>query len=271
MTFELTARLIQAASCGIGELKRAGRQEEADALTATVTEVTVVLETPPEDDAALVEKARGGDYGAFEGLVKHHQGKTYALALGIVKNAAEAEEVVQDTFFSAFQHLDTFRGDARFTTWIYRVATNHALMKLRKKRPEAIGGVLELEAHLSPHASTDGTSPFDALSLWARRPDEALQDREVTAALEASLDLLGDEDRALLLARAIQEASHEDLAHQFNTTVPAIKSRLHRARLQLRQLLVFRSASHRLDGASMAKKRIACGVGQTVSWIDPRA
>ena len=135
MTFELTARLIQAASCGIGELKRAGRQEEADALTATVTEVTVVLETPPEDDAALVEKARGGDYGAFEGLVKHHQGKTYALALGIVKNAAEAEEVVQDTFFSAFQHLDTFRGDARFTTWIYRVATNHALMKLRKKRP----------------------------------------------------------------------------------------------------------------------------------------
>ena len=195
--------------------------------------VLMPLETPPEDDASLVEKARGGDYGAFEELVKRHQGKTYALALGIVKNAAEAEEVVQDTFFSAFQHLDGFRGDARFTTWIYRVATNHALMKLRKKRPEAIGGLLELE----PHFSTEGTSPFDALSLWARRPDDALQDREVTAALEASLDLLDDEDRALLLARAIHDASHEDLAHQFNTTVPAIKSRLHRARLQLRQLL----------------------------------
>ena len=195
------------------------------------------LGTPPEDDTSLVEKARGGDYGAFEELVKRHQGKTYALALGIVKNAAEAEEVVQDTFFSAFQHLDTFRGDARFTTWIYRVATNHALMKLRKKRPEAIGGITELEPHFSPNASTDGTSPFDALSMWARRPDEALQDREVTGALEASLDLLGDEDRALLLARAIHDASHEDLAHQFNTTVPAIKSRLHRARLQLRHLL----------------------------------
>ena len=187
----------------------------------------------PDDDAALVEKARGGDFVAFEELVKRHQGRTYALALGIVKNAAEAEEVVQDTFLSAFQHLDTFRGDARFSTWIFRVATNHALMKLRKKKPEPQGGVFELE----PKMSTEGTSPFDALSLWAKRPDEALQDREVQGALEASLDLLSDEDRALLLARAIHDASHEDLAHQFNTTVPAIKSRLHRARLQLRHLL----------------------------------
>lgn len=193
----------------------------------------VPLETSPDADAELVDKARAGDFVAFESLVKKHQGKTYALALGIVKNAAEAEEVVQDTFLSAFQHLDTFRGDARFSTWIYRVATNHALMKLRKKKPEAIGGVNELE----PKMSTDGTSPFDALSLWAKRPDEALQDREMQAALEASLNLLSADDRALLLARAIHDASHEDLAHQFNTTVPAIKSRLHRARLQLRHLL----------------------------------
>ncbi len=191
------------------------------------------LETPTDEDADLVDKARGGDFVAFEKLVKKHQGKTYALALGITKNAAEAEEVVQDTFLSAFQHLDTFRGDARFSTWIYRVATNHALMKLRKKRPEAIGGVNELE----PKMTTEGTSPFDALSLWAKRPDEALQDREVQKALEAALDELSPEDRALLLARSINDASHEDLAHQFSSTVPAIKSRLHRARLQLRQLL----------------------------------
>ena len=193
----------------------------------------VPLESSVDEDADLVDKARGGDFAAFESLVKKHQGKTYALALGIVKNGAEAEEVVQDTFLSAFQHLDTFRGDARFSTWIYRVATNHALMKLRKKKPEAIGGVNELE----PKMTSDGTSPFDALSLWAKRPDDALQDREVQAALEASLDLLSPDDRALLLARAIHDASHEDLAHQFNSTVPAIKSRLHRARLQLRHLL----------------------------------
>lgn len=187
----------------------------------------------PDEDAALVARARDGDYDAFEALVKKHQGRVYALALGLMKNAAEAEEVVQDTFLSAFQHLDTFRGDARFSTWIFRVASNHALMKLRKKKPEAGGSALDLE----PRMSTDGTSPFDALSLWARRPDEAINDRQVQAALEAALQDLADDDRALLLLRAIDDASHEDLAHQFGTTVPAVKSRLHRARLQLRQLL----------------------------------
>ena len=169
--------------------------------------------------------------------MRRHTGKVYALALGIMKNPAEAEEVVQDTFLSAFQHLDTFRGDARFSTWIFRVASNHALMKLRKKKPEPQGGIFELEPRMNPSGNTEGTSPFDSLSLWARRPDDALQDKEVQQALEQSLDLLDPEDKALLLTRAIDDASHDDLAHQFNTTVPAVKSRLHRARLHLRQLL----------------------------------
>src|ERR1051325_7228450 len=83
-----------------------------------------------DDDVALVNAAREGDFVAFETLVKKHQAKVYALALGMTKNPAEAEEVVQDTFLSAFQHLDTFRGDSKFSTWIFRVASNHALMKL---------------------------------------------------------------------------------------------------------------------------------------------
>lgn len=187
----------------------------------------------PDEDAALVARSQAGDFDAFEELVRRHQRRVYALALGITKNAAEAEEVVQDTFLSAFQHLDSFRGDARFSTWIFRVASNHALMKLRKKKPEAMGDATDLE----PKMHAMGTSPFDALSLWARRPDEAVDDRQVQEALEASLERLSPDDRALLLLRAIEDASHEDLAHQFGTTVPAIKSRLHRARLQLRHLL----------------------------------
>jgi RNA polymerase sigma-70 factor (ECF subfamily) len=207
----------------------------------------VPLETPPGDtdtsqrgpkggpdaDHVLVEKARNGDYGAFEQLVRKHQGRIYALALGLTKNAAEAEEVAQETFVSAFEHLDGFRGDSRFSTWLYRVASNHALMRLRKKKPEPQGDVLDLE----PRMSTSGTSPFDALSLWARQPDDAAQSNEVQAAMKQALAELPDEDRALILLRAFDDASHEDLAHQFNSTVPAIKSRLHRARLALRQLL----------------------------------
>lgn len=189
--------------------------------------------TPPQDDDALVRAAQGGDYPAFEELVRRHQKNVYALALGMLRNSAEAEEVAQETFLSAFSHLQGFRGDARFSTWLYRVASNHALMRLRKKKPEPQGDVHDLE----PRLSTAGTSPFDALTLWARRPDDALQSREVEGALEAALARLNAEDRSLILLRAFESASHEDLAHLFDTTVPAVKSRLHRARLLLRQHL----------------------------------
>jgi len=191
-----------------------------------------------DNDAVLVARAQAGDYGAFEDLVRRHQRRTFAVALGIVKNNAEAEEVVQETFLSAFEHLDGFRGDARFSTWLYRVASNHALMKLRKKKPEPLGDVADLEPSLARAQSrSEGTSPFDALSQWARRPDEAVSANEVQDALSGALDELSDDDRTLLLLRSIGEASHDQLAERFNTTVPAIKSRLHRVRLQLRALL----------------------------------
>lgn len=199
----------------------------------------VSLPEPPEvADDVLVESARLGDYAAFESLVRRHQRRVYAVAMGIVKNPAEAEEVAQETFLSAFEHLDGFRGESRFSTWLFRVATNHALMKLRKKKPEPWGDVTDLEPSLSRAQSrSEGTSPFDALSQWARRPDEAADANEVQDALSGALDELTGDDRALLLMRSIAEASHEALAERFETTVPAIKSRLHRIRLQLRGLL----------------------------------
>jgi len=199
----------------------------------------VSLPEPPDvGDDVLVESARQGDYAAFETLVRRHQRRVYAVALGIVKNPAEAEEVAQETFLSAFEHLDGFRGEARFSTWLFRVASNHALMKLRKKKPEPWGDVTDLEPSLSRAQSrSEGTSPFDALSQWARRPDEAADANEVQDALSGALDALADDDRALLLMRSIAESSHEALAERFETTVPAIKSRLHRIRLQLRGLL----------------------------------
>jgi RNA polymerase sigma-70 factor (ECF subfamily) len=195
-------------------------------------------EAKPDEDAPLVERARGGDYAAFEALVRKHQRRVFAVAVGIVKNPAEAEEVVQETFLSAFEHLDGFRGDSRFSTWIFRVASNHALMKLRKKRPEAVGDLSDLEPSMAQaRERSAGTSPFDALSLWARRPDDAAAALEVLAALEDALQALPEEERAMLLLRAIDDASHDTLAETFGTTVPAVKSRLHRTRLLLRTLL----------------------------------
>lgn len=197
-------------------------------------QVTVPEPNETADDV-LVARAQGGDYDAFEALVRRHQRRVFATAFGIVKNTAEAEEVAQETFLSAFEHLEGFRGDAKFSTWLFRVASNHALMKLRKKKPEPRGDVADLELTLShAQARSEGTSPFDALSLWARRPDEAADAHEVQVALEGALDVLSDDDRALLLARSLGEESHDQLAERFHTTVPAIKSRLHRIRLVLR-------------------------------------
>ena len=186
-------------------------------------------------DDVLVVRAQAGDYDAFEQLVRRHQRRVYATAYGIVKNSAEAEEVSQETFLSAFEHLEGFRGESQFSTWLFRVARNHALMKLRKKRPEPRGDVADLEQTLSyAQSRSEGTSPFDALSQWARRPDEAADAAEVQVALEGALDMLSDDDRALLLMRSLGEESHEQLAERFHLTIPAIKSRLHRIRLVLR-------------------------------------
>jgi RNA polymerase sigma-70 factor, ECF subfamily len=202
-----------------------------------------VGKTPPlsadvhDEDAPLLARAQAHDYEAFEALVRKHQKRVYAVAFGVVRDASEAEEVAQETFLSAFTHLDTFRGDARFSTWLFRVATNHALMKLRKKRPIAVGGNEELEDTLLHSAQTQGTSPFAALTQWAKRPDDALVDDQLQRAVDRALDRLPDNDRALLLTRAMNNASHDELAAAFSMTVPAVKSRLHRIRLTLRQLL----------------------------------
>ncbi len=195
---------------------------------------------PSEHERDLVARAKAGDYDAFEEIVKTHQGRVFAVALGVTKNKAEAEEVSQETFLSAFEHLDTFRGDAQLSSWLFRVATNHALMKLRKKKPEAMGGLTELEPMLQSITTSEGTNPFSPLAQWARRPDEAAQQKEITEAVQAGLDALPDEDRAMLVLRAFEGMSHQEIADTLHTTVPAVKSRLHRARLALRSYLTDR-------------------------------
>jgi RNA polymerase sigma-70 factor, ECF subfamily len=197
-----------------------------------------------DPDLALVRLAATGDHDAFEQLVHRHSRRAFAVAMSVVRDVGEAEEVVQETFLSAFTHLAGFREEAKFSTWLTRVAMNHALMRVRKKRPQAQGDVFDLENSPYMTAHTQGTSPFDALSQWAKRPDDAAHDHEVQTALDASLDELPASERGLLLLRALDDTSHEDLAATFETTVPAIKSRLHRARLLLRQHMALRLRGH---------------------------
>lgn len=179
-------------------------------------------------DRALAERAKSGDFAAFEDLVKRYQARTYAVALGMMKNAAEAEEVTQDTFLTAFEKLSTFRGESAFSSWLYRVTMNHALMRLRKKKPVASGddGFLDDQA-ASRGLAIAGDAP--------RAPDSTVDDRRLRDAIEQALTELPDDMRAVLLLRAFEGMSNQEVAELLDDTVPAVKSRLHRARLLVRE------------------------------------
>ena len=184
--------------------------------------------SPLWTDAALVGVAQQGDFGAFEALVKRHQKRVYAVALGMLKNPSEAEEVTQETFLSAFQSLSGFRQDSAFFTWVYRVATNHCLMRLRKKKPEAKGDASALEFLME--ASDRGSS-------WGQRADTTVAEKEFSTALDAALDRLPDDMRAVLVLLAFEGLSMQDIAQMLTLSVPAVKSRLHRARLIVKDAL----------------------------------
>ncbi|HET9595988.1 MAG TPA: sigma-70 family RNA polymerase sigma factor [Anaeromyxobacteraceae bacterium] len=190
-----------------------------------------------QSDDELVIGAAGGDAGAFSQLVLRHQDKVYGLALHLLRDPGEAEEVVQETFLAALEKLASFRGDAAFTTWLHRVAANAALMRLRRRRraPEAVAP--EPVEDLLPHFDADGRIEAPPRHDWSKRADEQLADREIRLAVEREIQNLPDDYRIVFLLRDVEGLSSEDMAEVLGISVAAVKSRLHRARLVLRARL----------------------------------
>ncbi len=195
----------------------------------------------PPTDRELVARARGGDTGAFATLVERHQRQLYRLALRMMGNDADAEEVLQETFLNAYEKLGEFRGDAAFNSWIYRIAANLALMRLRRRRraPDGVAaqpeGAGELPA--GPRFGSDGAYVEPPRSDWSLRADDALANRELGSALEEAVANLPDDYRVVFLLKDVDGLSNEEIGASLGLSVPAVKSRLHRARLQLREKL----------------------------------
>lgn len=182
-------------------------------------------------DEELARLAAAGDYAAFEVLVKRFSDKVYRLAWSFVKSDHEAEDVVQETFLNVHRALPRFEGKSRFGSWVYRITVNTALMRLRKKRRR-------------PEVSLESTRPDDAPSV-AESPllmdrktahDDAAR-RELGQRIRAAVDELDDKYRAVFLLRDIDGLSIAETAEVLELSVPAVKSRLHRARLFLRASL----------------------------------
>ncbi len=186
-----------------------------------------------DGDHALVERAQAGDAGAFEALVERHQDHVYALAFRMLRSEADAAEVTQDAFLSAYQHLGDFRGDAQVGTWLHRIAANAAVSRLRKRK-QAQAAEDELAA---PEFTERGGLTEFPRPEWAKAAEDQVLDAELGEAIRRASDELPEAHREVFLLKDVDGLSYEQISEITGDSVPAIKSRLHRARLALREAI----------------------------------
>jgi RNA polymerase sigma-70 factor (ECF subfamily) len=190
-------------------------------------------------DHAIIERLREADASVLEMVMEQHAARLYRVAFGITRNHSDAEEVVQDTFLTLVRKIDSFEGRAALATWLYRVAANAALIKRRGKRSEM---EVKLEDYL-PTFKADGHREGDRALLladWSATPDRELLSGEARAILDEALELLPDHYRAILVLRDVEDLSNEAVAEALGESVASVKSRLHRARMALREVLTRR-------------------------------
>jgi RNA polymerase sigma-70 factor (ECF subfamily) len=185
------------------------------------------------EDTELLSRAQAGSVAAFEGLVALHRDRVYGLAQRMLNSPEDAAEVTQDAFLAAYRHLGEFRGDAQFGSWVYRITANQALMKLRhRKVVSQVESPLETED--GPNFNERGSLTDEVVPFGARGAEDQVLDAELRQAIEGAAAGLGEEYRHVFVLRDLEGLSYEEIAELTHSTVPAIKSRLHRARLALR-------------------------------------
>ncbi|HUD70529.1 MAG TPA: sigma-70 family RNA polymerase sigma factor [Dongiaceae bacterium] len=190
---------------------------------------------PPEpDDEALARRAAAGDESAFEALVARFQGRIYRLVRRMTGSDGEAEDALQDAFLSAYRSLATFRGEAKFSTWLYRIATNAALMRNRARARRPVES-LEAYAPSFDAAGRHAREPAD-LSL-AARADELLDRRRLMEQALEGIDRLPEACRAAFVLRDLEEMPTAEVAIVLGIDAAAVRQRVHRARLLLRGFL----------------------------------
>jgi RNA polymerase sigma-70 factor (ECF subfamily) len=177
-----------------------------------------------EEDRDLVDRARAGETGAFETLVRRYQGWVFTLALRMVGDRAEAEDLAQDVFLKAYRGLRGFKGASRFSTWLYAIASHHCLnhLKARGRR----GGLRD-----------DPPALVDRLPDGAPRADALLERADLVRIVQAEMAHLTEEHRMVLILRDIQGLSYEEIARTLGVELGTVRSRLHRARMEMKARL----------------------------------
>jgi RNA polymerase sigma-70 factor, ECF subfamily len=182
-----------------------------------------------EDDLQLVKGTLGGDFRAFEHIVDKYQGKLFRHLRKMVNDPSLAEDLLQDTFLNAYRGLNSFSGASSFSTWLFRIATNSALMYLRKEHPETV--------EYDDKVLTDSVDVLTPSPAFVSTPLEILLSLEGKAKIEEAIDQLPLIYRSVVILRDVEGFSLEEVANILEASIPAIKSRLHRARNIVRDTL----------------------------------
>jgi RNA polymerase sigma-70 factor (ECF subfamily) len=181
-------------------------------------------------DLELVNQAKGGSLDAFSELVSRHERKILRLTQHITGNREDAEDALQDSFLKAFSRIGQFQGDSQFYTWLVRIAVNESLMRLRKRRAHptvSLDEPIQTEDDFLPREHAD----------WDDDPERHYAQQELREILDSAVQSLPPIFRAVFVLRDLEEMSTEETAQMLDLSVPAVKSRLLRARLQLREKL----------------------------------
>jgi len=191
------------------------------------------------EDRDLLARATAGEAGALETLMTRYSARVYRLAYGITRNAADAEEVVQDVFLQIVNKGGGFEGRAALSSWIYRITTNVSLNKRRGKHRELETSLDELLPTYLPDGHRAGERAF-LVADWSGTPESELLSGESRRILEAAIDRLPEHYRAVLVLKDVEELSSDEVAEIVGDSVAAVKTRLHRARMALREQLTRR-------------------------------
>ena len=181
-------------------------------------------------DVALVAAARTGDTAAFEKLVRQYDRQIFRVAQHITQNREDAEDITQDVFMKAYGKLDQFQGNSKFSTWLTRIAVNESLMRLRKRKTSR---TVSMDQDVQ---TEEGSIPRD-FADWTPDPEQQYGSSELGEILQKTIAGLSPGFRTVFTLRDIENLSTEETAEALGFSVPAVKSRLLRARLQLRERL----------------------------------
>ena len=182
------------------------------------------------DEMALVHAAKAGDVSAFEQLVKRYDRNVFRIANHITQNREDAEDVVQEAFLKAYSHLDRFQENSKFYTWLVRIAVNESLMKLRRRKTSKT-------VSMDEDVETEEGSVPREIADWAPNPEQLYKQGELNEILSKTINGLPSSFRTVFVLRDVEGLSTEETAEMLELSVPAVKSRLLRARLQLRERL----------------------------------